>query len=274
MNMNETNSHESNLAEASAVRLSRRLQTLAGWVPEGARFADIGTDHALLPVYLAGSGRIRYAVAGDVNPGPVEAARRQVAEANLSDRVSVRHGDGFTVIAAGEVDTACLAGMGGSLMVRLLEAAGERLDGVTTLVLSPHVAEDAVRRWLVRNRFVLDREQLLEEDGIVYTLLRAVREFDDAEADRKNRLLYDEEALAPCAAKISVALLLEMGPYLIRQGGSLFRGKWEQEAAKRLQVIDQMKRSSAVDASDKIRQWEQAVAEIKEVLACLPEEKR
>ncbi|WP_415782743.1 tRNA (adenine(22)-N(1))-methyltransferase, partial [Cohnella lubricantis] len=149
----------------SGAKLSERLSALAAWVPQGARFADIGTDHALLPVYLAEAGRVKSAVAGDVNKGPVEAARRQVASAGLNDIISVRQGDGLTVLAPGEVDTVCIAGMGGSLMVRLLNQAGERLDGVRTLILSPHVAEDQVRHWLVGHAYVLEGERLIEEDG-------------------------------------------------------------------------------------------------------------
>lgn len=265
--------HSDTKKEGAGVKLSRRLAALAGWVPEGARFADIGTDHALLPVELAGSGRIPFAVAGDVNAGPVEAARRQVAEAGLSGIVSVRHGDGLSVLAPGEVDTVCIAGMGGSLMVRLLEAAGERLDGVTTLVLSPHVAEDAVRGWLVDRGFVLDREMLLEEDGVIYTLLRAVRERDAADARETNARLYDPAVLSPCVPEIGKGLLLEMGPLLIRQGGETFRRKWELEIAKREGIIAQMRKSGTDGLADKISQWEAAVAEIREVLSCLRGEK-
>lgn len=257
----------------TGVKLSRRLEALADWVPEGARFADIGTDHALLPVYLAGSGRVEFAVAGDVHAGPVLAARRQVEDAGLAGVVSVRQGDGLSVLEPGEVDTVCIAGMGGSLMVRLLEDAGRRLDGVRTLVLSPHVAEDAVRRWLLDNGFVLDRERLLEEDGVIYTLLRAVRD-PEIDADRINKSLYDAGVLSPCMAEIPMPLLLEMGPLLIRQGGDVFRRKWEKEIGKREQIIRQMKQSSAADAAGKAAMWEAAVANIREVLACLPGEKR
>ncbi|WP_276355969.1 tRNA (adenine(22)-N(1))-methyltransferase [Cohnella caldifontis] len=260
--------------EGTGAKLSRRLAALAEWVPQGARFADIGTDHALLPVYLAGTGRVRSAVAGDVNAGPVEAARRQVEEAGLTGLVSVRQGDGLSVLEPGDADAVCIAGMGGSLIVRLLEEAGGRLEGVRTLILSPHVAEDAVRRWLADHRYVLDRELLLEEDGVIYTLLRAVAEPDPAQAARRNGELYDAGVLAPCAASVSLDLLLEMGPLLIRQGGNAFRRKWESEIAKREQIIGQMRLSSAPEAADKISRWQAAVADIREVLACMPGERR
>ncbi|MDB4868213.1 MAG: SAM-dependent methyltransferase [Cohnella sp.] len=259
--------------EGAAVKLSRRLSILSEWVAPGSRFADIGTDHALLPVYLAAAGRVALAVAGDLNPGPVEAAGRRVAEAGLADIVSVRQGDGLAVLSPGEVDTVCIAGMGGSLMVRLLEDAGDRLEGVRTLVLSPHVAEDAVRRWLVVHSFVLDRELLLEEDGVIYTLIRAVQTESASDAEARNAALYSEAVLAPCLPKVRISLLQEMGPLLIRSGGNEFRRKWGLEIAKREHVIQQMKRSSVADATDKIQIWESAVAEIQEVLSCLPGEK-
>jgi tRNA (adenine22-N1)-methyltransferase len=260
-------------SEEAAVKLSRRLSALADWVPQGSRFADIGTDHALLPVYLAGSGRVAFAVAGDVNPGPVEAARRQVGEAGLAHIVSVRQGNGLAVLSPGEADTVCIAGMGGSLMARLLDDAGHRLEGVQTLVLSPHVAEDAVRAWLIVHGFVLDRELLLEEDGVIYTLMRAIRADSSVEAEERNVRLYEGSVLAPCMAEIRKALLLEMGPLLTRAAGPAFRRKWAQEIAKREQIIRQMKRSSAADAAQKVSEWETSVAEIREVLACLPGEK-
>lgn len=268
------NSWNQQVGSGAVVKLSRRLATLADWVPEGARFADIGTDHALLPVYLAGSGKIRCAVAGDLHAGPVEAARRQVAAAGLAGHVSVRQGDGLSVLSPGEVDTVCIAGMGGSMIVKLLSAAGERLNGVRTLVLSPHVAEDTVRRWLKNNGFVLDQERLLEEDGVIYTLLKAVRATDPATSALRNRQLYDEQLLAPCKAEVPLPLLLEMGPLLIRQGGAVFRRKWEQEIAKRKRIARQIGQSSAPDREQKRKMWESAAAEIREVLACLPEEKQ
>ncbi|WP_233566726.1 tRNA (adenine(22)-N(1))-methyltransferase [Cohnella endophytica] len=254
----------------AGLKLSRRLSALAEWVPQGARFADIGTDHALLPVYLAQQNRISYAVAGDVHEGPVDAAKKQVAEAGLADIVSVRMGDGLAVLSPGEVDTVTIAGMGGSLMARILDQAGNRLDGVTTLVLSPHVAEDAVRRWLVSHHYVLDREMLLEEDGVIYTLMRAVLVHDQSEARSSNESLYDQNLLAPALERISSVLMHEMGPLLLRNPSEAFHRKWEQEILKRERVILQLSHATAPEAAEKAREWEEDVREIREVLSCLP----
>ncbi|THF75631.1 tRNA (adenine(22)-N(1))-methyltransferase [Cohnella fermenti] len=257
----------------SSFKLSRRLAALADWVPEGARFADIGTDHALLPVYLASAGRIASAVAGDVHKGPVEAAKRQVASAGLENVVSVRHGDGLSVLKPGEADTVVIAGMGGSLMVRLLEDGGAALDSVTTLVLSPHVAEDQVRRWLNENGYVLVQERILFEDGEYYTMLKAER-VGAEEASARLAELYAQSPLAPCLARIPESLLLEMGPLLLRAPTEEFRGKWDRELAKRETILAQLRKSSQPEAAEKAKEWESISGLIREVLACLPEERR
>jgi tRNA (adenine22-N1)-methyltransferase len=265
-------------AKEMGIRLSARLTALADWVPEGARFADIGTDHALLPVYLAASGKIAYAVAGDVHAGPAEAARRQVADARLEEIVSVRQGDGLSVLSPGEADTVCIAGMGGSLIVRILESAGDRLEGVRTLILSPHVAEDQVRRWLREHGYVLDAERLLEEGGEIYTLLRAVKAPDEKEATERNGELYDiqlprgkgqDEGL-----KLPEPLAYEMGPLLVRAGGELFRRKWTEEIGKREQILARLRLSDSPETAEKAREWEAKTELLREVLACLHAEKR
>jgi len=259
---------------AAGIKLSRRLSALAEWVPEGARLADIGTDHALLPVFLAANGQVRYAIAGDVHAGPVEAAKRQVADAGLQNVVSVRLGDGMSVLSPGEVDTVAIAGMGGSLMVRILEQAGERLQGVGTLVLSPHVAEEAVRRWLTANGYAIEREALLEEDGVIYTLIRAVAVNDAEELKRRQISLYDATVLSPQLSAVPESLIYEMGPLLLRHPTDIFHRKWEQEIAKRERVIAQLRCSEGQGAAEKAREWEEDVKEIREVLACLRAEKR
>lgn len=256
------------------MKLSRRLSALAEWVPQGARIADIGTDHALLPVFLAGSGHVSMAIAGDVNAGPVEAAKRQVRDAGLEATVSVRLGDGLAVVEPGEVDTVSIAGMGGSLMVRILDQGLSRLEGVRTLILSPHVAEDAVRRWLTAHQYAIDREILIEEDGVIYSIIRAVKVADAAEAREKSAWLYDTGLLAPKLARMSLSLIYEMGPLLLREPIGVFHRKWEQEIAKRERVIVQLQHTDAPEAAEKAKEWQEDVREIREVLACLPAEKR
>ena len=102
-----------------------RLEAVAALVPPCRTLADVGTDHAYLPVLLLQEGKIEQAIAGDVVPGPCEAARHTVRQFHLENRITVRQGSGLTVLAPGEAETAVMAGMGAETMLQILAEAPE-----------------------------------------------------------------------------------------------------------------------------------------------------
>lgn len=106
----------------NAQNLSKRLEKVASFVPKGAIVADIGSDHAYLPCYLVHKGIIQKAVAGEVVKGPYQSALKKVKEEGLENQITVRLADGLEAIeSADHVDTITIAGMGGSLIVSILE---------------------------------------------------------------------------------------------------------------------------------------------------------
>lgn len=251
------------------VNLSQRLAAIATCVPEGGRLADIGSDHALLPVFLCQTGRVERAVAGELNPGPLEAARRQVAEAGLSGRIDVRAGDGLSVLAAGEADTVTIAGMGGNLIAQILQDGLDagKLAGVNRLVLQPNVAEDAVRRWLFEHRWVLAKEQILEEDGKIYEILVADAGRWTAEAAAQ----YDGLTLA-CGLRLNGDWLYRFGPHLVREASPVFRRKWAGEIGKLEAIVAQLARSALAASAAKAESFRREIDMLREVLACLPKD--
>jgi tRNA (adenine22-N1)-methyltransferase len=108
---------------------------------------------------------------------------------------------------------------------------------------------------------------------VIYTLIRAVRVTDRKELQARQSFLYDQGLLLPKLAKVSAVLIYEMGPLLLRNPTEVFHQKWAQEIGKRERVILQLSHSSAADAAEKAREWEEDVREIREVLSCLPVEK-
>ncbi|WP_410768004.1 tRNA (adenine(22)-N(1))-methyltransferase [Fontibacillus sp. BL9] len=248
------------------MKLSARLQHIADRLPPGCRFADIGSDHALLPVYAVQSGQASYAVAGEVNEGPLEAAKRQVAEAGEVKRVSVRKGNGLAVIAPREVDAVTIAGMGGALIVSILTAGTDKLEGVTRLVLQPNVGEDLVRRWLFANGWYLTEEVILEEDGKIYEILTAER---SPSARDLNDELYAERPIPDSTNSFTKELLMLMGPRLTQQPNEAWFAKWESEIDKLGKIIS----SVAASKQEASREKEEALIHLsnqyKEVLACL-----
>ncbi len=131
------------------MRLDARLRSIAEFVPRGSRVADIGTDHAQLAIELIASGRATHVIAADLNAGPLDAARKNIADAGLSKQIETRLGDGLKVLRAGEVDAVCMAGMGGALMCEIL--SDEITASIARLILQPMNVSDRVRTWLGQN---------------------------------------------------------------------------------------------------------------------------
>lgn len=258
------------------IKLSQRLEKIAAWVPRGMRVADIGSDHALLPIYLIQSGIASAAIAGELNDGPLAAARKAVSQAGLSGRIQVRQGDGLAAIEAGEAGCITIAGMGGALMAGILDAGNRagKLAGVNSLVLQPNVGEDAVRRWLVANGWFLQREQIMEEDGKRYEILQAV---SHPEGQELNRRLYDSKRVSHLSEVRDAAaaewLLYTMGPWLISEADSVFAAKWKSEAANLRRICEQLAQSELAEATEKRRRLEEQIMLIEEVLSCLPMDK-
>lgn len=252
------------------IKLSKRLQQIADYVPVGCRMADIGSDHALLPAYLAKSKLITYAVAGEVNRGPYEAAERQVQTYALESIVQVRMGDGLAVLQPGEVECITIAGMGGSLMVSILDADPCKLTGVKRLVLQPNVGEDLVRIWLRTHGWLLLQETILEEDGKIYEILVAERR------EATELAAADEQMYAPRTLKCGLVLdtnrLIQMGPYLTNKPCNVFIQKWQGEVRKQERVIQTMAKAEAGEVEAKRREFEQQKLALEEIIECLQKE--
>lgn len=258
------------------LKLSKRLQTIADHVTPGSRVADIGSDHALLPVYLIQSERSPSAIAGELNQGPYEAARKQTADAGLTSRINVRRGDGLAVLQPGEADTVTIAGMGGSLMRDILEAGYEagKLHGVSELVLQPNVGEDQVRSWLIKRDWCLQAEAILEEDGKIYEVLHAFKAENKEEAERYNKALYDSSFLSLSLDHAAAyAQLVQMGPYLLRKPSAVLTHKWQLELEKLDRVCKQLSLSEQPQAEEKKQLFINEMNAIKEVLRCLQTDK-
>ncbi|MWV45269.1 tRNA (adenine-N(1))-methyltransferase [Paenibacillus sp. HJL G12] len=258
------------------MKLSRRLEMIMELIPNGSRLADIGSDHAMLPVAAVQTGRAAQAVAGEVNPGPFQAAVKQVAEAGLQGQIAVRRGDGLAVIEAGEVDVITVAGMGGSLIASILDNGQDKLGEVKLLILQPNVGEDILRRWLLEHHWLLTSEKILEEDGKIYEILTAIPEKEDERIS--SRLLYESQQWPSSSGEgtftVTTELLLRMGPWLLKGPTSTLTDKWNGELDKLQGILNSLSASKLESAEMKSRQLREEMDQIKEVLACLQKDRR
>jgi len=155
------------------VVLSGRLRTVAGMVTEGNRVCDVGCDHGFVPVFLVQQGISPSVLAMDLREGPLHAAREHVLAYGLEGQIETRLSDGLHNYEAGEADTLICAGMGGGLMMRILEAEREKTDSFQELILQPQSEIERFRRFLRENGYRILDEKMLAEDGKFYQVIRA-----------------------------------------------------------------------------------------------------
>lgn len=154
------------------MQLSKRLQAVAGMVTHGNRVADIGCDHAYTAIYLLTNRISPYVVAMDINQGPLDRAKENVERFGVTDRISIRKSDGLKMLNPGEVDTILIAGMGGRLMLQILNSRMEIVSAAKELVLQPQSEAYLVRKTLKELGYIIIKENMLKEDGKYYVIMK------------------------------------------------------------------------------------------------------
>jgi len=152
------------------LELSSRLQKLADWVPQGVTFADIGTDHGYLPVWLRLHERVSYAIASDLRKGPLERAK-ETGRTYGVDGIDYRLANGLEEIRPEEASVIAIAGMGGENIAGILKAAPWTADGKHTLLLAPHTKSELLRRYLMEHGYQIVREALVRDRGTLYPVM-------------------------------------------------------------------------------------------------------
>ena len=164
------------------IQLSKRLKYVADFITPEYTLADIGTDHGFVPIHQVSCKGTPRAYAMDINKGPLERANEHIAEAGLSDKIETRLSDGMHKLNEGEAESVLIAGMGGALMVKILEEGAHALKTAKELVLSPHTEADLVRCFIRDSHFVIDREGMVYDAGKYYVVIHARLAADEKEA--------------------------------------------------------------------------------------------
>lgn len=155
------------------IKLTPRLKCLADLVEPGARLADIGTDHAHLPLYLLHKGVITQAIGSDLREGPLSRARENAESCGLAGQISLRLASGLAKIAPEECDTLSVAGMGGETIAEILAEAPWTRNGAHRLLLQPMTRIPELRRALWAQGYRIEAEHVLREERRLYLVLVA-----------------------------------------------------------------------------------------------------
>ena len=224
------------------MRLSERLERVVSFVKPCASAADIGTDHALVPVELVRRGIVKKAIAMDVRPGPLSRAKEQISRAGLSDQIEPRLSDGLAALKPQEAETVIIAGMGGELIIRILTEGRHMWDSVAQWVLSPHSEVFKVRGWLLENGFSIEKEDMVCEDGKYYVLMDVRRAGSGIESPARDaefvRLLYGDSLIRERNPVLAQYLKEEEQMLMEREASLRQSAKGSLRAAERLKETE------------------------------------
>lgn len=151
--------------------LDNRLSLCASFVRKGAKLADIGTDHAYLPIWLVANNIVAHALACDINEGPLKSGQADVEKFSLSDRIRLRLSDGLQNVSSTEADDIVIAGMGGELIVKILSECNWAKSKGKHFILQPMTKCEVLIRFLYANGFEIISQKACECDNKHYTVM-------------------------------------------------------------------------------------------------------
>lgn len=229
------------------MKLSPRLKCVADMVEKGSYVADIGTDHAYIPIYLIKEGFCKRAIGTDVRTGPLKRAEENVKIYGLKGSIELRQGYGLSPIAECGADCVIMAGMGGYLISDILDKDKLIAKKIDYFILQPIQAPEAVREFLYKNGYKIYDEALVRENQKIYQVIAAkhgTEEIDDN-------------------------IYFEIGKKLIDKNEPMLTELIERKIEELDSVIHKVGTMNSINAQNRVEECRAKIQKYREVLKCL-----
>ncbi len=233
------------------VPLSLRLKACADMVETGSVAADVGCDHGWVSIYLVLTGVCPKVIATDLREGPLSAAREHIRDYGLMGEIETRLSDGLGAVKPGEAGTVILLGMGGRLILDILEKGQEVLRRAKELVIQPQSEIPLVRRVLRGMGFQTLCEELVLEDGKYYFPMKL--------ACSEALCTRDWEETLPKEETIND----RYGFRFPERGHPLFKGYLLREKHRYEEILEHMKQSGRQGEDLRMREIGEKLKEVK-----------
>lgn len=251
------------------IRLSKRLQSVADFVNNCGTMADVGTDHGYIPVYLAECGKIKRAIAMDINQGPLLRAKEHIRQHHLEERIETRLSDGLTALVPGEAETIVIAGMGGGLMKRILAEGEDTARAARTLILQPQSEVGAFREFLCEREYRITDENMVFEDGKYYSIIVAEYYLKNDDIG-----LYFGQSVSNChsfhendaSEVLEDRILYQYGPLLLRQRHPVLKQYLLRQQRQKQEILRNLKQNARRDAKDRLEELSRDLEDIEAAL--------
>ena len=231
------------------VVLSARLQSLAKMVTPGCRVCDVGCDHGYLSIYLIRKQISPSVIAMDVRTGPLSRCEEHVQEYGLEEYIQIRLSDGLAKLKPGEADEVVCAGMGGRLMMKILQEGRVAAQKLHALILQPQSELKAFREFLRKEGYRITAEDMVEEDGKFYPMMKVVyvgAAAEDARVEKVAQAAVCKETAESVYDRFGEYLLKSRNPVLLRF--LEYRRGVLQSIRERIGTSDAVERLSEIDS--------------------------
>ena len=206
-------------------KLSTRLQKVYDLLDSCDCIADIGCDHGYLAIAMVEGGCASRVIAMDVNDGPLNSARANIAERGLSESIDLRLSDGLAQLRAGEAEGICICGMGGLLIRRILANGLDTAHQALFIILEPQSEFALLREFLQESGFVITDEDIATEENKYYPIIKAHYEPETAE-----NIHYSPVELA-------------YGPILLQRKPPLLRDFLEKKQSEFSRILQELEKN-------------------------------
>lgn len=199
-------------------KLNKRLECAASFVKKGSVVADIGCDHAYLPIYLIEKGIAARVIAADINEGPCEKAKENIRRNSLDKKIDVVQTDGLKGLEKYSPDTVIICGMGGDLILKIISDSQYTRDAVPLLILQPQTRQASLRAQLLESGYDIIDESICLDDRL-YEIIAA--RYDGI----KRKMSETELILGKKNIEKNTPLLQELIKKTISQYQTMINGK-------------------------------------------------
>ncbi|HJF20697.1 tRNA methyltransferase [Mammaliicoccus lentus] len=220
------------------IQINKRLTKVSEYLNHN-KLADIGSDHAYLPIYAIQNNLVKEAIAGEVVKGPFLSAQKNTELHGLSKSIEIKLGDGLEVVND-TVDVITICGMGGPLIAQILDEGKEKLIHYPDLILQANIHALPIRQVLQKLGYNIEAEQLIKDKKHIYEIIVA----------KKGKMQLSENEL-------------KFGPKLMIEKDELFYEKWEREIESLENISNQLKNHKDQTRYNEIQAQ---IKQIKEVL--------
>lgn len=231
------------------MQLSKRLSAVADMVTIGNRVVDVGTDHGYIPIYLVEQKKITSAVAMDINKGPLERAKGHIKEYGYESYIQTRQSDGVKALQHNEGDTLIIAGMGGGLVIKIIEEGSKVLESFQEFVLQPQSEIQQVRQYIQEHQYCIVKENFLVEDGKYYTIIKAMKGY--------------MEPLSP--------LFLKYGKHLLEEKNQVLLNFLWKEEIKYKKIRETLIQKKTTIALERLQEIEKKLLQINQAIQMIEE---